>query len=175
MSDTTSNLRATIQDLLSSGLDRGPLLRELETLARTRGFSACAELWAPALYARDPYFFESFLLRHLDDDNEDTIRALMPRAEADGNDTLFSGLYQKVADEASWNADLLALAHSPDADAAIASAIARRAVSRSSYSLSEETALALYRRNPTLFRDFVRDYIHNNGESDDNFARLRAE
>src|SRR5215470_8310234 len=127
MLDKAHNLRATIQNLLASDLDRGPLLRELEALARTRGFSACADLWAPALYTRDPYFFETFLLRHLNgDENEDTIRALVPRAEADGNDTLFAGLYQKLADEASWNADLLALAHSPDSDTSIASAIARR-------------------------------------------------
>jgi hypothetical protein len=175
MPETTTDLRATIQGLLASSLDRGSLLRELETLARTRGFDACADLWAPALYARDPYFFETFLLRHLDDDNEDTIRTLLPRAEADGNDLLFAGLYHKVADEASWNADLLTLARSLDPDATVASAVRRRARSRMRYSLSEETALTLYRRNPTLFRDFVRDHVHDDGESNDNFARLRAE
>src|SRR5262249_30510270 len=110
-----------------------------------------------------------------DDDSEDTIRALLPRAEADGNDTLFAGLYGKVADESSWNAELLGLAQSPDTDEAVARGVWRRAMSRRNYSLSEATALALYRRNPSLFGDFVRDHVHSDGDSDDRFMHLRTD
>ena len=172
---TSGDLRARIQALLAAERDRGALLRELETLAREPGFDECADLWAPALYGRDPYFFETFLLRHLDDSHEAVVRALLARAEADGNDTLFAGLYRKVTEEDGWNAELLALARAPSPDDVVARAVRRRDMSQRSYSLSEEAALALYRRNPALFRDFVREHVHDDGESEDNFAQLRDE
>jgi hypothetical protein len=171
----TGDPRARITALLAAERDRGALLRALETLAREPEFADCADLWAPALYERDAYFFETFLLRHLHDDHAATIRALLARAEADGNDTLFAGLYRKVTEEEDWNAELLALARSPSPDDAVAAAVRRRDMSRLSYSLSEETALALYRRGPAQFRDFVREHVHEDGDSEDNFAQLRAE
>ena len=66
MPETDSDLREQLDRLLQSSLDRGTLRRELETLARDRAFRDLAPIWAPALYARDAQFFETFLLRYLD-------------------------------------------------------------------------------------------------------------
>lgn len=174
MSLATDNLRGRVADALKDDRDRGALLRALEPLAREPAFGDCAELWAPALYTRDARFFEVFLLRHLDG-NEDTIRALLPRAEADGHEALFAGLYRKVADEDSWNADLLALAMSPVPDVEALRAVRWRDVGRSWYALAEEPALALYRRNPALFGEFVREHVQGADRGRSGFKQLRAE
>ncbi|HEX9414323.1 MAG TPA: hypothetical protein VF916_12530 [Ktedonobacterales bacterium] len=171
MANATADLRARIQALLASDLDRGALLRELEALGRDPDFSKCADLWAPALYHREPYFFSTFLLRHLSDEDEQTIRALLPLAEADGHDELFTGLYRKIASEDEWNAELLALAQSGRPDDAVAHAVQLRDMSQTSYTLAEPVALALYERNPALFTPFVRAHVHDDGGT---YAQLRA-
>jgi hypothetical protein len=150
-------MRARVAALLAAGLDRGALLRELETLAQEPGFAGCADLWAPALTRRGALFFEPFLLRHLDTGHAEVIRALLPEIEAAGHDTLFTGLYRKVADPATWNAELLALAAAPMADTEVARAVTRRDVDP--LALNEDVALALYRRNPEQLRAFLRRHI----------------
>ena len=86
------DMRARVRALLESDLDRGALLLELSELVDERGLiNACADLWGPALYQRDPDFFQRFLLRRLGPREADAIRALLPRAEADGRDELFHG------------------------------------------------------------------------------------
>jgi hypothetical protein len=148
-------MRPRIARLLEAALDRGTLLRELTLLSAEPGFQECADLWGPALYERDSNFFERFLLRHLSVREAPVIQALLPRIEADGNDELFHSLYARVTRPEAWNADLLALAGSPEPDERVLSALARRRLTGYWFRLDGDTALAIYRRNPALFGDFV--------------------
>jgi hypothetical protein len=166
-------MRARVMALLAdTTMERGALLRALSALSGEPGFEECAEVWAPALYARDAAFFETFLLRHLGGQQAEVIGRLLPQIEADshqadGHDTLFTGLYAKIAQPEEWNAELLALAGSPAPDEAVARAVARRRVSAQWFALAPEAALALYQRNPALFRDFVAEYVRGGGTGTD--------
>lgn len=177
--NTPDTLRQEISVLLSaerSPHERGDLLRQMDRLSRRPGFEACAGLWAPALYTHDPNVFGTFLLRHLDDEQPEVVKDLLARAEADGHDTLFSGLYRKIIDEDEWNADLSALAAAALPDDEIARAVARRDMHRDGYTLADETALALYRRNPALFRPFLEAHVRRTWDMEgEAFPELRAE
>jgi hypothetical protein len=151
--------------LMEAALDRGTLLRELTLLSTEPGFQECADLWAPALYTRDSNFFERFLLRHLSAREAPVIQSLLPRIEADGNDELFRSLYARVTRPAAWSADLLALSGSPEPDERVLAAVARRRLTGYWFRLDGETALALYRRNPALFGDFVADSVNAEAQS----------
>jgi hypothetical protein len=170
MARATEDLRARVRATLAAQQDRGALLRELEALARDPDFAECADLWAPALYDREPYVFSTFLQRHLDDENEPVIRQLLARAEADGHDELFAALYRKVADEEAWNGELLALAQSREPNTAIQRAVTLRDMRDEGYTLSELAALALYARDSALFGPFVRAHVHQDGGR---YERLR--
>ena len=160
MADARSDLRNRLDTLLRSNLDRGALLRELETLAQERAFRDLAGVWAPALYERDARFFETFLLRHLDGRRHaEVIRALLPGVEAAENDSLFQSLYRKVAREEEWNQELLALAQTQESNERVLRALERREMRQRWFALSEEAARALYLRNAALFRDFVGDHV----------------
>jgi hypothetical protein len=162
--DARANLHAQVTALLDDrARERGALLRALSALAGESAFEACAEVWAPALYARDAAFFETFLLRRLSGRQAEVIGRLLPLAEADGHDALFTGLYAKVAQPEAWNAELLALAGSPAPDEVVARAVARRRVSALWFALTPEAALALYQRTPALFREFVGEYVRGGG------------
>ncbi len=176
MAEAVGDLRLRLEQALGSNLDRGALLREMETLAQETAFSNCADLWASALYQRDATFFEAFLLKRLDNTLEKTIRALLPLAEAAGQDTLFTGLYRKIARQDAWNTELLQLAQSAQSDEQLWQAVQRREMERSWFSLEEKVALALYRRNPERFAAFVRKHVHRGwGQGCETFQRLRAE
>ena len=156
---TTGDMRVQVAARLESSLDRGALLRELSLLAGEPGFEESADLWARALYERDPNFFERFLLQHLSAREAGVIQELLPRIEADGHDQLFRSLYARVTRPEAWNAELLALAGSDEPDDSLLAALLRRRLSGYWFMLSAETALALYRRNPTLFGDFVAESV----------------
>lgn len=173
MADVPDGLGERLERALSANLDRGALLREMEQLARESSFSAFADLWAPGLYRRDAAFFEPFLLRRLDGSREKAIRDLLPLAEAAGQDTLFSGLYRKVANENAWNAELLALARSAQPDEQVLRAVQRRQMARQWFTLQEDVAVALYRRNPERFAAFIRQHVHRGwGRGHDTFRHL---
>ena len=170
------DMRARVRALLESDLDRGALLRELSELVDERGFDACADLWGPALYQRDPDFYQRFLLRHLGPREADAIRELLPRAEADGRDELFHGLYARVTRPEAWNTELLALARSAEPDERVLAAVLRRRLSGYWFILDGEAALALYRRNPSLFGDFVAGSVRSGvAESDGTYSELLDE
>ncbi|HEV7128921.1 MAG TPA: hypothetical protein VGN32_15935, partial [Ktedonobacterales bacterium] len=175
MAGQTGEMRERVVALLAAQTDRGALWRELAELSRARGFAETANLWAPALYERDVAFFEPLLLKYLRSANEATIRALLPRCEAAGQAALFTGLYRKIADAASWNQDVLALAQSAPTDDALERALALREPGNDALALTEETALALYRRNPRRFSDYVRDHIHRGWRNQSTYPQLRAE
>src|SRR5262249_15908672 len=65
-----------IQAALAADQNRGALLRVMEALEQAPGFSQHAPQWAPALYDRDPLFFEPFLTNHLSSDQFDVITQL---------------------------------------------------------------------------------------------------
>jgi hypothetical protein len=176
MSNAENQLRAQITAALEAPGAREHLLQELEGLSRDPGFGDCAEVWAPALYRRDAHFFAPFLLDHLHRDQEDVIRSLLPRLEADGDDGLFHRLYRRIIDEASWNQDLSTLATSSLSDAEVLRALDRRRVTRErGFDLSEETALQLYRRNPKEFAPFLLAQIRGGwGENRPHYAALCA-
>src|SRR5579859_1217153 len=171
MANASDDLRARVRAVLAADRERGALLREMEALARDPDFADCADVWAPALYDREPYIFSTFLQRHLSDASEPVIRQLLARAEADRHDELFAALYRKVADEDAWNAELLALAQSREPNATVQRAVTLRDMRDQSYTLSELAALALYAREPALFGPFVRAHAHEDGGS---YERLRA-
>jgi|SRR5579859_5499334 len=175
MAEAIGDLRLRLEQALGSNLDRGALLREMETLAQETAFSTHADLWAPTLYQRDASFFEAFLLKRLDNSHEKVIRVLFPLAEAAGQHTLFTGLYRKIARQDAWNAELLALAQSAQTDEHLWQAVQCREMDRSWFSLEEKVALALYRRNPERFTAFVRKHVHRGwGQGRETFRRLRA-
>ena len=175
MAAPTGDIRARVAALLAADVDRGTLWRELEALAGEPDFDATADLWAPALYSRDPVFFEPFLLRHLHEDDEPTIRALLPQIEAAGQAALFTGLYRKVADEDTWNNEVLVLAQEAESDDALERALALRELGGDDDSLTEVVALALYRRNPARFAAYVRDHVHESWRNESTYPQLRAE
>jgi hypothetical protein len=176
MSKTTEEMRAQVAALLGAALERGALLRAIDALSREPDFEDCADLWAPALYARDADFFETFLLRHLRGEEPDAIQAVLARAEADGRDELFRGLYPRIASPDTWNKELLALAHSPESDERVRPAVERRRLTGTWYSLSGKTALALYQRNPTLYGNFVAEHIRAGARTkQSDYADLLAE
>jgi hypothetical protein len=173
-------LRQEISALLES--EHGPqangvLLRQMEELARRPGFESCADLWAPALYARDPSIFRTFLLRHLDDDESEVISSLLVRSEADGQDALFTGLYRRVTSGQEWNEELRALANSPLTDDELERAVGRRNMNRGDETtLSDDTAVALYRRAPDLFTPFIQAHVRRHWrEKGVVFPEVRAE
>jgi hypothetical protein len=176
MADVSDDLPARLERALSSNLDRGALLREMEQLAQESAFSNYADLWAPALYQRGAAFFEAFLIKRLDTRHEKTIRALLPLAEAAGQDALFTGLYRKVVQQDAWNDDLLVLARSVQPDEQVLRAVQRREMVQRWFTLREDVALALYRRNPERFAAFVRQHVHRGwGHGRETYQRLRAE
>ncbi|HEY7123674.1 MAG TPA: hypothetical protein VH540_06945 [Ktedonobacterales bacterium] len=173
MAGISADLRTQIHAVLASPLDRSALLRQMSALAEHDAFRTHADLWAPALFQRAAPFFEPFLLRYLDARQEATIRALLPQAEAAGHDTLFNGLYQKIAREDAWNAELLVLARSHQTDEQVLRAIQRREMERSWFTMTEVVALTLYRRNPALFAAFIRRHIrHRWGQRSQGFEHL---
>ncbi len=146
-----SDVRERIELVLRSGLADDALVRELEPLAKDEDFGEQADLWAPALYDRDPRYFAPFLARHLTASEGEAIRALLPRIAAAGQDDLFVALYRNAIDEAAWNADLRELAAATPDDAALAHALHLRSQVPSSYTLDEDLAAALYRRASVAF------------------------
>lgn len=179
MSTATPSLQQQVDQALAQGGERGALLRALAELAQQPAFAELAALWAPALYARDAAFFENFLVRHLEAPRHETVIAeLLRRAEADGHDSLFQGLYRKVAREERWDEELRALAVSVLADEAVLRAVRRRLFRGIWFGMREQTALAFYRRNPGLFGPIIAQRLRHRwwGEgASERFDQLRAE
>jgi len=178
MSDQSVDICARVKTLLGATLDDTALLQELKSLALAQeaGFAACANLWALALYERNPPFFGPFLVAYLDARQEPTIKVLLTRAEADRHDELFADLYQMVSDEKSWNADVARLARARLSDEETLRALQRRENPRARRRLNEDVALALYRRNPGRFGEFVRMHVQRGwGRRPERYRRLRRE
>ncbi|HLV97983.1 MAG TPA: hypothetical protein VKT82_04830 [Ktedonobacterales bacterium] len=176
MTDKSDGLGARLEQMLSANLDRGALLREMERLSQEPAFGTFASLWAPALYERDASFFEAFLLKRLESRHANTIRILLPLAEAAGQDTLFMGLYRKVADQDTWNGELLALARSTQPEEQVLRAVQRREMSQRWFTLYEDVALALYRRQPERLAAFIRQHVRRGwGYGHESYRHLRAE
>ncbi len=176
MPDEAADLKQQLEALLASHPDRGTLLRELSGMAALAPFADLAPLWAPAIYGRDAGFFDSFLERHLNAHKHRAVIAeLLTRAEADGRDDLFKRLYAKTIREGSWNEEILALAGSARASEEVLRAVQRRDMRRQWFTLAEPAALALYRRDPDLFSDFIQAHVHVWWGSRDRYKTLRKE
>ncbi len=157
MAETTP-LRERLATMLAAPSEPAALLRQIEEIAKDPAFAAEAGIWAPALYTRNALYFEPWLLRHLDADQAPVIRGLLERAEADNYASLFAGLYRKIIDEEQWNNEMRSLATSDKADADVMRAMQLRGVPEEHIPLDEANAALIYRRNPNLFRDFVREH-----------------
>ena len=170
-----SDLPDRLQSLLKSDVNRGELLHGLAYMAQDKGFRDLAEVWAPALVDRDPQFFRSFLLRHLDGTRQaGLIRDLLTRVEQAGADELFTSLYRLVIDQARWEEDLAALAKAPDPTEQVVAAVLRRDVSPMWYRLSEATALALYERAPEAIGPYLQAHLHPGwGLRQERYLKLR--
>jgi hypothetical protein len=71
---------------------------------------------------------------------------------------------------------VLALAQSTDSDDAVLHALRRRDPGAQAFTLGDEAALPLYRRNPTTFAPFILAHVQRQWDGDDeDFAQLRAE
>lgn len=152
---TEGRLRA----LLELPIERGPLMRELSALASRQPFEfqSLAKVWAPILYQKGPEFFGSFLARHLNSRHEYVIRELLPRLEKDGHDKLFTQLYGRVIKEQEWRAEIDKLMKQISDDEQLQVALSRRDITW--YSLPDELATRLYKRDHERFRDFVASHL----------------
>ncbi len=170
-----SDLPDRLQSLLESDVNRGEMLHTLAYLAQDKGFGDLADVWAPALVDRDPRFFRTFLLRHLDGiRHAKLIRDLLPRVEQAGADELFTGLYRLVIVQAQWEEDLAALAGSSAPAEQVVAAVLRRDVSPMWYRLSEPTALALYERAPEAIGPYLQAHMHPGwGLRQERYVKLR--
>ncbi|HEU4328847.1 MAG TPA: hypothetical protein VFS21_37265 [Roseiflexaceae bacterium] len=176
MATAGGELRQQIERALAEHSERGALLRALSELAVAPGFRSLAAHWAPALYSRDAVFFENFLVRYLDAGVSDAvIDDLLRRAEADGRDSLFGGLYRKVATEQRWDQEIGTLAATDLPDDAVLRAVRRRLFKGIWFGLKEQTALTLYRRSPALFGPLIAQRVRRSWQHKDTFANLRAE
>jgi hypothetical protein len=176
MLDQFADVSAQVKTLISAPGDDAELLEQLKAvaLAHESAFAACASVWAPGLYERNPSFFGPFLVAYLEAKQEPIIQALLARAEADGHDALFADLYQKFFDEKSWNADAARLARARLSDDETLKALQRREHPRASWRLNEDVALALYRRNPARFGEFVRTHVQRGwSRRPERYRRLR--
>ena len=176
MDSRTSTIQQQIDMALTHHTENGPLVRELAQLAEQPDFARYAALWAPALYERNSIFFENFLVRHLDSFRHTAIiEKLLQQAEADGHDSLFQGLYTKVAEESRWNTELHTFATAPLSDDMVLRAIRRRSSRDSWFGLHEQTALALYQRNPDLFGPIISGNVRRRWRRNysENFILLR--
>jgi hypothetical protein len=166
--------RERIESLLALPLERAAVLHELDSMATREpvAFASFAELWAFALYDRDPVFFEGFLVRRLDLQQASVIQKLLPRIEAAGQESLFKSLYRKIAREEDWNYELRTLVSSSRSDAEIKTALEMREPRWAT--MTDATAQALYRRNPDLFRDYIKRYLHPHWyQNADDYQQLR--
>jgi hypothetical protein len=154
-----SDVRSQVEMLLRSGLNDEALAQELDTLVKDPDFSQSADLWAPALYDRDPRYFAPFLARNLTAMQADVIKTLLPRMAADGQRDLFIALYRVAINEADWNADLSAQAQTLATDDALAQAVRLRADVPAAYALGEDLALVLYQRIPTVFAQVLLAHV----------------
>lgn len=149
-----------LKALLALDVQRGELRSELEAMARRqrRDFAQLASIWAPALYDSESEFFDGFLRNYLDWGSEYTIRKLLPQAESDGKDELFSSLYRRISREDEWQKEIEIFGKSQDmSDEEVLAAIERRDLRW--YRLNERAALALYQRNHELFHAFILVHI----------------
>jgi len=178
MVDQSADVCARVKILLDATQDDTALLDGLKSLALSHetSFAACANVWALALYERDPSYFGPFLVAYLDSKQTQVIQALLARAESDGHDDLFGDLYQKIANEKTWNADVIRLARSSLSDETVFRSLQRRENTRSRRQLHEDAALALYRRSPSRFGAFVRAHAQRGwSKRPDEYRRLRRE
>jgi hypothetical protein len=174
-SSTTTELTRQITQLIRETAARGDLLKALHELATHNEFSNLAHVWAPALYQRDAVFFEAFLVRHLDWQHGAVIKQLLPQIEADRRDSLFQGLYPKVVDEKQWNDELQRLTTSTANDDEVLTALKLRTFRGMWFGLKEETALALYQRNPDHFSEVIAERLRRGWWGRQaTFSRLRA-
>ncbi len=176
MRDETATVTAQVKSLLDATLDDTALLGELKSLALAHedDFAACASVWALTLYERDSAFFGPFLVAYLDAKQVHIIQALLEKAEADQDDELFGDLYQKIATEKTWNGDVIRLAHSTLSDEEVAKALARREHNYSPRRLHEDAALALYKRSPARFGEYIRAHVRRGwGKRPEQYRRLR--
>src|SRR5689334_22340227 len=176
MSDESKAVTAQVKSLLDATLDDTALLGELKSLALAHedAFAACASVWALALYERDSTFFGPFLVAYLDSKQTGVIQAVLEKAEHDQDDELFRDLYQKIATEKTWNGDVIRLARSTLADEEVASALEHREHSYSPRHLHEDVALALYKRNPARFGEYIRAHVRRGwGKRPEQYRRLR--
>jgi hypothetical protein len=179
MTNRDEEMRQRIAAAIEDAQDQRALLSALEALAADSAFKSAADLWAPAVYARNPYFFEPFLLRYLDAcQHRAIIDDLMQRAERDGYDALFISLYRKVADQTVWLSDMASLAASPVSDDAVLQAIQRHDLPDQRFTLSDDVAVTLYRRNPAVFGPFVLAHVRSGHDwqtgKESDYPRLRA-
>jgi hypothetical protein len=146
-----SDVRQDIERLLGMGLSNESLAEALAPLASDPAFAAAADLWAPALFDRDPRFFAPILARNLTAEQATVITALLPRIEAAGQAELFAALYPLAVNEATWNDDLRAQLDARADDADLARAVEWRASVAPQFALKEDLAAALYPRIPQAF------------------------
>lgn len=146
-----SDVRQDIERLLGMGLPNDALADALAPLTSDPAFADAAELWAPALYDRDPRLFAPLLARNLTDEQATVITALLPRIEADGQAELFAALYPLAVNQQTWNDDLQAQLAARTDDADLARALEWRAGVAPQFALNEDLAAAIYARVPEAF------------------------
>ncbi len=114
------------------------------------------DLWAPVLYDRNPTLLEENTV-FFQAMNDEVRQTLLKRAQQDKHIELFRKLYKMTARKEQWNADLLDLARSNLPAGAIDKELVR--FDTHNQWITDETAAALYSRDPDLFRKFIKDRL----------------
>src|SRR5262249_35490238 len=106
---SNASVRVEVERLLASDLSDDELKRNLDILATSdaEAFRAAADLWVLPLYERSPYVFGTFIVEHLTAKQASVIETLLPKLEADNQDTFFTQFYALVANPERWRADVL--------------------------------------------------------------------
>lgn len=150
---SSAAVHAEVEQLLNSDLSDDELKANLQSLATDdlETFQAMADLWVPRLYERSPYVFGAFIVEHLTAKQSAVIEKLLPKLEADKQDTFFTQLYELVATPERWRSDVLHILERAKRNEALA-AIQRR---RGKWSIpDDEFLLALHKYNPALIEKY---------------------
>lgn len=167
------DLAHQLTELLRSAQDDGTLNQALQDfeLQNPGALQTLAPLWASELEKRDPTRFGQLLKTYLRaEQHHDLINQLLTLLNPlDDADTYYF-LYAQVATIERFNADVLALARSTLDDETVLHRLSALGLNRGAgltyygrdyIRFSDETATALYTRNPKTFDQIIVSYLSN--------------
>jgi hypothetical protein len=120
------------------------------------------------LLKRNPAVFEKFLKHNVPRNRADVIKDLLPLIRANGQLDLYQTFYGYIVNKDDWNGQIRDLLQRDQTPAELLYELDWLDVSEKVY-LLDETAAALYQRDPRTFRDFIEAHL----SISIHYARLR--